>query len=156
MNFEYVTKSHPTIEDFIQWLDDDFDKERKHFEEEVKGLTDEELHHTQLFDDNNELHKSYKLIRGVAEKLKQFENEWENLKREENNKMQRKFERLRKNCVWRDFKYEDTKETNRDDTEEGKNSEEGRKVGTTIDTDNYGLDGMLDEMANWEIPPSHF
>jgi hypothetical protein len=76
MNIGNATNTSPTIEDFIQWLDDVYDKERKQIFEEAKGLSDEELHQTKLFDDNNELNKSYKLIRGAAEKLKQFENEW--------------------------------------------------------------------------------
>ncbi len=76
MIFGNTTKSSPTIEDFIQWLDDDYDKERKQIWGKAEGLSEEELHRTQLFNDNYELNKSYKLIRGAAEKLKQFENEW--------------------------------------------------------------------------------
>ena len=145
MNIGNATHYTPTIEDFIQWLDYDYDKERKQISEEAKGLSEEELHHTKLLDDNNELNKSYKLIRGAAEKLKQFENEWG-----KNEEKKDKKGTIRKGILSK-LKFEDMEDAN---------SEEDGKVGIIKDThnyewDNYGFDGVLDEMANREIPPSH-
>ena len=143
MNIGNATHSTPTIEDFIQWLDDDYDKERKHFEEEAKGLSEEKLH--QRLNDNYELNKSYKLIRGAAEKLKQFEIDWGKDKVKKDKKGT-----IRKGILSK-LKFEDMEDAN---------SEEDGKVGIIKDThnyewDNYGFDGVLDEMANREIPPSH-
>ena len=110
MIFGNATNSTPTIEDFIKWLDDDYDKESKYFKMEAVGFTEKGL--CQMEKEYIELKTSYALIRGVAEKLKQFENEWG--KEEENND---KLGTLKKGILSK-IKIEDTEDPNSE--EDGK------------------------------------
>jgi hypothetical protein len=138
MNIGNATNTSPTIEGFIQWLDDNYDKERKQILEEANGLSEDELYQTQLLDDNIELDKSYKLIRGAAEKLKHFENEWG-----KNEEKKDKKGTLRKGIL---------SKVNFEDIEDSNNEEDGKgETTTSFDYLENGIDPIaaaLDEISD--------